>query len=160
MIKIARLSSIPVREVRSPGGKYRIDRQSVSEALGGAKDVGEWGGGHPFDVELVRLLPGAANFPLHAHAAQWEMYLFLSGSGEVRGAAEAVSVTAGDHVLLQPGEPHQVRNTGDADLIYYVIANQPRADVITYPDTPGKWVIKPGLKCFRMEEVSYYEPGE
>jgi hypothetical protein len=35
-------------------------RQSISEALEGAEDVGTWGGGYPFDVEQVRIAPGAA----------------------------------------------------------------------------------------------------
>ena len=160
MIKVAHLSEIPARQVRSPQGKYQLRRQSVSEALGGIKDTGEWGGGHPFDVEFFTLAPGAANFPLHAHAAQWEMYLIVSGLGEIRGAEGSVPVAAGDHVMLAPGEPHQIRNTGEADLTYYVVANQPRADVITYPDTPGKFGVKPGLGFFTRNEADYYEPGE
>ncbi len=160
MIKIARLSEIPAKSTRSPHGKYQLERRSVSQALGGTKDVGEWGGGHPFDVEHFTLPPGAAGFPFHAHAAQWEMYLILSGSGEVRGAEGCEPVSAGDHILCAPGEPHQIRNTGTSDLTYYVIANHPRADIATYPDTPGKFVIKPGLQCFTMNEAAYYEPEE
>ena len=84
-MKIARLSEIAAQEVRSPEGKYHLLRQSISQELGGTKDVGTWGGGHPFDVEYVRLPPGAANFPFHAHFAHWEMYIFLQGRGSVRG---------------------------------------------------------------------------
>lgn len=160
MIKVAHLSEIPTRRDRSPQGRYQLQRQSVSEALGGRKDTGEWGGGHPFDVEFFTIPPGAANFPLHAHAAQWEMYLIVSGSGEIRGTEGAVSVAAGDHVMLAPGEAHQIRNTSEADLTYYIVANQPRADIVTYPDTPGKFAVKPGIKCFTMNETDYYEPGE
>ncbi|XHR28679.1 MAG: cupin domain-containing protein [Chthoniobacteraceae bacterium] len=160
MLKIAHLSEIPARQVRSPQGKYQLKRQSVSEALGGIKDVGEWGGGHPFDVEFFTIPPNAANFPLHAHAAQWEMYLILSGSGEVRGADGSKPIAAGDHVMFAPGEPHQIRNTGETDLTYYVVTNQPRADIVTYPDTPGKFAMKPGGKCFTKDEMDYYAPGE
>lgn len=160
MLKIARLSEIPAKQTGSPHGKYQLQRQSVSQALGGIKDVGEWGGGHPFDVEFFTIPPGAANFPFHAHAAQWEMFLIVSGSGEVRGAEGRVAVTAGDHILCPPGEPHQIHNTGETDLTYYIVADHPRADIATYPDTPGKLVIKPGLDCCTINEAEYYEPGD
>ena len=81
-MKIARLSEIAAQEVRSPEGKYHR----------GTKDVGTWGGGHPFDVEYVRLPPGAANFPFHAHFAQWEMYIFLQGRGSVRGPDSTIAI--------------------------------------------------------------------
>ena len=159
-MKIANFSTIPEHSVSSPRGNYRLQRKSISEALGGIKDVGTWGGGHPFDVEQVRIAPGAANFPYHVHAALWEMYLFLSGTGEVRGPDSTAAVTAGDSIIFKPGEAHQIRNTGESDLIYYVIADHARADVIKYPDTPGKWAVKPDPKCFIMTEVSYYEPED
>lgn len=157
---IINLSSIPAQQVQSPKGKYKLSRQSISQTLGGIKDVGTWGGGHPFDVELVRVAPGAANIPYHAHAAQWEMYLFLSGNGKVRGPDSTAEVVAGDNVIFKPGEAHQIINTGTVDLVYYVIADQPMADIATYPDMPGKWVIKPPIKCFTMNEASYYEPED
>lgn len=157
---IAKLSSIPEKTHSSPGGKYRGTRQSISGALGGIKDVGTWGGGHPFDVEQIRIPSGATSFPYHAHAAQWEMYVFTAGRGEVRGPDGTAAVEAGDSIIFRPGEAHQLRNTGDADLVYLVIADHPMADVINYPDTPGKWVVKPDPKCFTMNEASYFEPGE
>jgi uncharacterized cupin superfamily protein len=156
----ANLSSIPEQEIKSPHGRYHLHRRSISQALGGKKDVGDWGGGHPFDLEWVRLPSGAANFPYHAHFAQWEMYVFVSGQGQVRGPSDSVSVEAGDSVIFEPGEAHQIINNGPAELIYYVIANHNRADVVAYPDTPGKWGVKPQLKCFTMVETPYYEPGE
>jgi uncharacterized cupin superfamily protein len=66
---------------------------------------------------------------------------------------------AGDALLCRPEEPHQVRNTGAADLVYYVIATNQQADVTFYPET-GKWSIKPQRKYFKMDEVPYFEPGD
>ncbi len=159
-MQIVNLSSIPARQIQSPKGKYKLSRQSISQALGGIKDTGTWGGGHPFDLEQVRLAPGAANFPFHAHAAQWEMYLFLGGTGQVRGAEGMADVSAGDHVLFKPNEPHQIINTGSIELIYYVIADNPQADICTYPDTVDKWAIKPHHKFFTMTDANYYEPED
>ena len=47
------LSEVPIEHQRSPQGAYELQRQHISLALGGAKDAGPWGGGHPFDIELV-----------------------------------------------------------------------------------------------------------
>ncbi len=154
-----RLDSIPEDETKSPHGRYHLHRRNVSLALGGKRDAGTWGGGHPFDLEWVRIPAGAANFPFHFHAAQWELYAFLEGRGEVRGADEIVPVEAGDHILFPPGAGHQIRNTGTTDLIYYVIADNPPADVTTYPETNRRG-IKPERKYFEMKEVPYYEPGD
>jgi uncharacterized cupin superfamily protein len=158
-MKIAKLSEIPAREIRSPHGKYHLVRQSISQALGGIKDVGTWGGGHPFDVEYFRLPPGAANFPFHAHSAQWELYIFVKGHGSVRGAEATTVVEEGQSIIFKPGETHQILNTSEDELSYLVVADHSLADVIAYPDT-GKWGIKPQGKFFTLTETSYYEPGD
>jgi uncharacterized cupin superfamily protein len=153
-MKIAKLSEVSAREVRSPEGKYHVVRQSISQALGGIKDVGTWGGGHPFDVEYFRLPPGAANFPFHAHSAQWEMYIFLKGRGRVRGPESTITSEEGQSIIFRPGEAHQILNSSENELCYLVVADHSLADVVTYPDT-GKWVIKPQQKCFTLTEISY-----
>lgn len=158
-MKHVRESDIPWIERRSPGGHFHILRRSISGALGAPPDAGVAGGGHPFDVELARLPPGATNFPFHAHAAQWEVYLVLSGTGEVRAGDKTVPITAGDSFVCPPGEPHQLKNTGPDDLLYYVIADNPPADVIYYPDS-DKWMVKPQRKCFTMQETDYHANEE
>jgi uncharacterized cupin superfamily protein len=147
---------LPWAEERSPKGKFCVHRKHISLALGGVKDMGTAGGGHPFDVELTRVPPGAVNWPFHSHAAQWELFIILGGCGEARTSEGVVSVAAGDCLLFQPGEAHQLTNTGDADLLYYVVTDQPAADVMFYPDS-DKWFVKPQRKIFRMREVDYYD---
>jgi len=146
-------------EVKSPKGKYHLFRRPVSLALGGKKDIGIWGGGHPFDLEMTRVPPGKTNWPYHSHASQWELYVVLSGRGQVRGPDGEFEIGPGDCVIHPPGEPHQIRNHGTEDLIYYVIADNPQSDVSTYPDS-GKWFIKPQRKSFEMTEVDYYKSEE
>jgi uncharacterized cupin superfamily protein len=158
-MKKTKLSSLTEQEGKSPHGRYHVFRRSISEALGGQKDKGVWGGGHPFDLEWIRLPAGATNFPYHAHSAQWEMYVFISGRGEIRGPQEILPVESGESVLFPPGEAHQIINNSETDLIYYVIADHPPADIAFYPDTE-KWAIKPPRKFFKMTEVPYYEPGD
>jgi uncharacterized cupin superfamily protein len=143
----------------SPQGKYQLFRRHLSLALGGKRDVGTWGGGHPFDVEFVRIPPGAKNFPLHQHSAQWEFYLILEGRGEVSDGTAVQELEPGDALLFQPDSSHQFTNTGAADLVYYVIATNQQADVTFYPETGG-WSVKPQRKHFVMNEVPYYQPGD
>lgn len=158
-MKPVNVSSLEWEELRSPKGRYHVFRRHLSLAHGAPRDAGVAGGGHPFDMEMVKLPPGAANCPFHAHAAQWEAYLILSGTGEVRTSETRHPVAAGDTFVCPPGEPHQMINTGTDDLLYYVIADNPPADVIEYPDT-GKWFVKPQRKTFHMTETGYYEGEE
>jgi len=158
-MKYANESDIKCVEQRSPRGRFHLFRRHISEALGAPRDAGVAGGGHPFDVELARLPPGATNFPFHAHAGQWELYLVLKGKGEVRAGDSTRMVTAGDNFIFPPGEPHQLKNTGSEDLVYYVIADNPPADVITYPDS-NKWFVKPHRRSFIIQETDYYANEE
>lgn len=96
-------SAIAWTEQCSPAGRFHIFRRHISEALGATRDAGVAGGGHPFDVELARLPPGATNFPFHAHAAQWELYLILRGSAELRTGDSVLAVGAGDSFVFPPG---------------------------------------------------------
>ncbi len=152
-------SDVTWEERRSPGGRYQLSQRNLSLRLGGKKDVGEWGGGHPFDVAQVRIPPGAANYPAHAHTTTWEYYLVTAGTCEIYMDDERVRVNSGDHILCPPGVVHQVSNVGDTDLCFYVIANNPRSDIIHYPHS-NKWMIKPQRKWFRMNETDYYDGEE
>lgn len=155
-MKRKKLNEISEEERKSPHKKYHLFRKHISEALGGLTNKGTWGGGHPFDVELVRIPPKASNFPYHAHASQWELYIIIAGSGTVRYDSGEEAIGAGDNMVFPPGEAHQFTNNGSTDLIYYVIADNPLADVTNYPDT-NKWAVKPAMKCFTMTETEYYE---
>jgi len=150
---------LPWTQQNSPQGKYVLARRSLSLAAGGKKDIGTWGGGHPFDLEIQRIPPGKINFPFHEHSAQWEAYYILSGSGQVRTPKGQDEIKAGDYLVFPPGEAHQFMNTGSGDLTFIVIADQPQADVIHYPDS-GKWMTKPHRKAFEMQEVDYFKGEE
>jgi uncharacterized cupin superfamily protein len=146
-------------EQKSPQQRYHVSRREITLALGGKKDTGTWGGGHPFDVEMTRVPPGAANWPYHLHSAQWEFYIIVSGAGELRAENHTGPVKAGDCLSIPPREPHQLRNTGAEDLVYFVIADNPPADITHYPDS-NKWFIKPQRKFLTALEVSYYDGEE
>ena len=158
MKKIA-LASLPWEESQSPTGKYRSSFKNISLALGGKRDIGAWGGGHPFDLQLRRVPPGASVCPLHAHSLQWELFVVLSGTATVRMEGESQAVTVGDAFVQAPGTAHQITNTGTEDFLFYVIADNCPADSTYYPDSK-KWMLKPQRKIFRMTEADYFDGEE
>src|SRR3954467_7014245 len=103
----------------SPKGKFASAGKGVSEALGRDPFSTDLLRRHPFDVEIVRLPAGKLACPYHSHAAQWEFYHVISGSGLVRHQDGNSEITAGDAFIFKPGEPHQLINNSSADLVVY-----------------------------------------
>jgi uncharacterized cupin superfamily protein len=158
-MKKINLNELPWDEGKSPTGKYHSFYKNISLLLGGKRDLGPWGGGHPFDLQLRRVPPGATVCPLHAHTVQWELFVVLSGTATVRINDETHAVKAGDIYMQAPGTAHQTINSGHEDFIFYVIADNSPADSTWYPDSK-KWQMKPQRKLFRMVEVDYYDGEE
>ena len=151
--------AIEEHHMLSPKGKYEAYRKHVADGLCGKERSGEWGGGHPFDVELCRMPAGKRNYPLHGHAAAWEYYIILSGTGHYRTEAGEEPIREGDHIIAPRGEARQLINDGDVDLVFYVIATSPRADVVTYPDSDKRLIAPKGL-CFEPKRESDYKGEE
>ncbi len=70
-----------------------------------------------------------------------------------------VPVKPGDALMFAPGEAHTIINTGTVDLVIQIIADNPPADIVHYPDS-DKWGFYPPWKLFRMTEVANYYDGE
>jgi uncharacterized cupin superfamily protein len=155
----AHIFSLPWVETHSPAGTFHSFFKNISLALGGIRNGGTWCGGHPFDVQLRRIPPGAGICPFHSHLAQWEMFVVQGGTGTVRAGLEVQAVKTGDVFVHPPGEPHQLTNTGSVDLEVLIIADNPELDAFYYPNS-NKWGLRPPGKYFRMLEVAYYEDEE
>jgi uncharacterized cupin superfamily protein len=159
-VKKINLDDIPWVERKSPRGHYHKFRRDIALAFDNPKTGPKLSGPPPFEVELVRLAPKAKNFPFHSHAAEWEFYLIVSGTGKMRAGKITRGLRAGDCVLNPPGEPHQIVNTGKDDLVYYVVANNAPVDVWHYPDSnKWGWPILGG-EIFRKSGVDYYHGEE
>lgn len=158
-MKKIHVPSLPEERLASPKGRYRSFVKNISLALGGRKDTGPWGGGHPFDLQWRRVPPGAAVCPLHAHTVQWELFVVLSGTATVRVGRKRTIVRAGDAFVQPPGTAHQIVNTGKRDFVFHVIADNPPADSTWYPDSK-KWMMKPQRRVFRLAELDYYDGEE
>lgn len=158
-MKKVNLNKIKWVERKSPRGAYHKFRRDIAHAFKSAGAGPKFSGEPPFEVELIRLPPGAKNFPFHSHAAEWEFYLIVAGSGKIRAGKITRALEPGDCVMHPPGEPHQIINTGKTDLLYYVVANNSVADVYHYPDS-NKWGLSFYDKVFRINEVNYFDREE
>jgi uncharacterized cupin superfamily protein len=159
-MKKVNLNDIPWIERKSPKGQFHKFRRNVARAFDNPKTGPKLPGSPPFEVELVRVAPGAKNFPFHSHAAEWEFYLIVSGAGSMRVGKKKTSLKPGDCVLNPPGEPHQIINTGTVDLLYYVIANNAPTDIWHYPDS-NKWGWpSAGGAIFRKSDADYFDGEE
>ncbi len=145
---------------KSPKGKFGGAGKEVSEALGRKPQSTDLMERHPFDVEIVRLAPGQIPYPYHLHSAQWEFYHVISGSGQVRHAEGTTSIEAGDAFIFKPNEPHQLINNSNADLVLYVVADNPIGESVYYPDSK-KWGVRaPERRILRGEALDYYDGEE
>ncbi len=154
-----RIADLPWEERRSPSGKFQSFCRDLSLALGGIRNVGTWGGGHPFDLQIRRVPPGAAICPFHLHLAQWELYVILAGEATVRAGDGSYAAGTAEVFVHPPGEPHQLTNAGSADLEVLIVADNQPLDVCYYPDS-DKWCLRPPIKFYRMTEVDYLDGEE
>jgi mannose-6-phosphate isomerase-like protein (cupin superfamily) len=57
-------------------------------------------------------VPAGTETEEHWHGVTEEIYLFTSGTGLMKLGDEESEVSAGDTVVIPPGTPHKLRNTG------------------------------------------------
>jgi uncharacterized cupin superfamily protein len=144
----------------SPKGKFGGASKEVSEALGREPLSTDLMKRHPFDVEILRIAPSMTPYPYHSHSAQWEFYHVISGSGLVRDEEGETPIESGDAFIFPPDKPHQLINNGDADLIVYVVADNPIGESCHYPDS-GKWLVRsPQRHLIRSVPLEYYDGEE
>jgi uncharacterized cupin superfamily protein len=160
-MKKVNVEDIKAVERKSPKGKFHSLRKNISEALGRDPESLDLLKRHPFDVALIRIPPGALLCPYHLHSAQWELYVVVSGRGEVRDESGTTEVRAGDAFIYLPGEAHQLGNSGDEDFVYYIVADNPHGESCYYPDSK-KWSVvgASGRVIIRGEQTDYFDGEE
>jgi uncharacterized cupin superfamily protein len=144
----------------SPKGKFVGSGKGISEALGRDPRSTDLKLRHPFDVELMRVPPGKVPYPYHSHSAQWEFYLVESGTGKVRHQDGTDEIEAGDAFIFEPGQPHQIINDGEDDLLVYIIADNPVGESCHYPDSDKYVVRSPERRLMRGDALGYYDGEE
>lgn len=94
---------------------------SLGFARPGMQFIGDRLGLSGAEVSLNVFVPGQVTPLHHRHQRNEELYLFLSGRGEMLLDGEAVPVGEGSCVRVSPAVARGWRNTGDADLVFVVI---------------------------------------
>ncbi len=145
---------------KSPKGKYGRHGRNISVALGRDPDSTDLDKRHPFDVAMTRLPPGKTLCPYHSHSAQGEFYHVISGTGLARHEGGTTPIEPGDAFLFKTGEAHTIINDGNADLILYVVADNPSVESCYYPDS-RKWLVQsPEKQLMRSEPIDYFDGQE
>jgi uncharacterized cupin superfamily protein len=144
----------------SPKGTMGGESLNVSEALGRKRDSTDLMERHPFDVEILHVLPGKPPYPYHSHSAQWEFYHVISGHGKVRHEGGTDDIGPGDAFLFKPGEAHQLLNDGQEKMVVYVVADNPIGESWYYPDSGKVGTQLPKRLALRTSNPVDYFDGE
>ena len=84
-------------------------------------------------IARARVMPGITT-RLHRLRAITERYVILGGTGRVEvGGLPPQDVASGDVVLIPPGCPQRITNTGNEDLLFLAICS-PRFEQAAYED--------------------------
>jgi mannose-6-phosphate isomerase-like protein (cupin superfamily) len=109
------ISRSEVKAFKGPGGEAVYQFTARQENKGASKN---------HSVAMMTLEEGAFSDP-HAHKVAEESFYILSGFGRMVVAEEEFSVKPGDCVYVQPGERHQLFNTGEAVLECLITTSPP-----------------------------------
>lgn len=83
------------------------------------------------EVSVNVFTPGQQMPMSHRHKANEELYLFLSGTGEMLLDGQVIPLTAGTCVRCSPKVARDWRNTGTTDLVFVVVQYPQNADAKT-----------------------------
>lgn len=151
---------LPEEASLSPKENYGAYGKDVSIALGREPNSTDLMKRHPFDIEISRIPPGKTNTLFHSHGVQWEFYHVLTGNGKVRHRDGTTVIEAGDAFVFKPNEPHQIINDSAADLILYVVADNPLSES-TYLHDEDRWLVRtPKFAKVRFEADGVYGPED
>jgi uncharacterized cupin superfamily protein len=105
--------------------------------------LGAQAGARELAANVYELEPGAVGSPWHAHHANEELLLVLSGTVSLRGPEGTQLLSAGAVVAFPRGQEgaHSLVNRSDAPVRYVVVSTTHRPDVVEYPDTGATLVV-------------------
>ena len=86
--------------------------------------------------DIYEIKPGKANWPLHYHTCNEEIFYIIEGYGEVVADSGVLKVKRGDILRFPAGEKgvHQLRNTSDSETLKYLdIGTASLPDVVFMP---------------------------
>ena len=156
---IINLSELPWEQINGPQGSlFGGERKRVGMKIGARK----------LGYSFFNVAPGKTSFPYHTHTGNEEMMYIIAGAATLRFGNEELQVAAGDVIACPPGSdyPHQLINTGAADLTYLVVSTMEYPDISQYPDSNkiGAYAntaggVQAGFRALyvRDKNVNYYD---
>jgi mannose-6-phosphate isomerase-like protein (cupin superfamily) len=91
-------------------------------------------GYRPLELYVNVLEPGSGPGPYHYHSNADNIYLVLSGEGDVTVDGVRVPVRPGDTIVLSAGERHDIENTGADQLRVVEIKTPAGSDFVVTED--------------------------
>ena len=92
-------------------------------------------GSDQLGVSVWEIDPGESNMPYHAHHANEELLVVLTGTPTLRAADAERELQPGDSVLFRRGEAHQLTNRSDEPVRFLFVAPLNHPEIIDLPDT-------------------------
>jgi len=91
----------------------------------------------PGQVQMLNWaqLPIGSSFQTHYHEDMQEVFVLLAGDVTMKCGEESVTLKAGDTVIVDPREIHQMQNQGDviAEYIVFGISSQKGGRTVVVP---------------------------
>lgn len=78
------------------------------------------GSGNSHSVARILIPPGNLSEP-HYHKYAIESYVILTGRASIKIDNVILELGAGEAVLIEPGEIHQISNLEDTDLVFIAV---------------------------------------
>jgi mannose-6-phosphate isomerase-like protein (cupin superfamily) len=99
-----------------------LDGSSIRELAGPA-----WTAARQQSLAEATLAPGGETAE-HLHPRSEEIYYFTAGAGRMRLGEQESEIRAGDCVVIAPGTPHKLWNTGPQPLVLLCCCAPPYSD--------------------------------
>ncbi len=121
------------------------------------RNVGEALGSHSTGMRHIRIASGARSYPHHCHGAEEELFVVLSGAGELRLGDDRHPVRGGSVVARPPGT--RVAHSfwaGEEELELLAWGTRVPNDIAYYPDS-GKVFLRGVGVIGRLEPSDHWE---
>lgn len=113
-------------------------------------------------LSWVRMPPGKESFVYHSHYREEEWIYILSGQGVAEIEGEEYEVGTGDFMGFPPPRTaHNLRNSGEGDLVYLMGGEALDSDVADFPGL-GKRMVRRGydVEIYDTADAKSFGPIE
>lgn len=123
------------------------------------KSLGDLTGLSGLGFHIIEIQPGHESTELHRHYHEDECVFILEGTAEATIGDKKYPVKAGDFIGYRAGgEPHALRNNGNALLKCIVVGQRLDHDVADYPNLKKRIYRNKGLKWNLVDMDNIVEP--